>query len=75
MTLVKTDDSEVRIISIMNVRRISEPETSVAVTSNCSTRRRIIHYIRMGIIEWDIHLGGRKIVDGIRLQDKANSAA
>jgi hypothetical protein len=40
VTLVRSDDSEERVASIIRVRRISELETTLAVTSNRSTLRR-----------------------------------
>jgi hypothetical protein len=46
VAIVRTDVSEERIASIISVKRISEQEKTLALTSNCSTLRRNIQYMR-----------------------------
>jgi hypothetical protein len=54
VVLVRTDVSEEHIASIFRVKIISEVGTTLKLTSNCITLRKINHYIRNNEIEWAV---------------------
>jgi hypothetical protein len=59
VALVGTDVSEIRIASIIRMKRIGEVGTMLAVTRNWSTLRRNADYVRKEAIEWNTRgMGG-----------------
>jgi hypothetical protein len=53
VALVRMDILAEHITSINWVRRISEPGTTLAVTSNCNILQRITHSMRKEAMEWE----------------------
>jgi hypothetical protein len=53
VAVVRTNVSEEHIVTIIEVERISELQTTLAVTSNCSTLQRNTFCMRTEAIEWD----------------------
>jgi hypothetical protein len=58
------------IAAIFRVKIISEIGTTLAITSNCSTLRRINHHMRKEAIEWDVaHDGqGRELLVAVSIR-------